>query len=87
MKFWEAMKAADEGKLVRQKSWGPHYFWGKEWSHVLGDQIILTWCFWEEWELYEGPINGLSSSEMIKGMREGKRYILTLNDGWQEEKK
>lgn len=84
MKFWEAMKAADEGKLVRAKSWSTKCYWGIEYNTVVGYSLTLNRCFWDEWEIYTGPPVGLSESEMRAGFLQGKKFACSLENGWYE---
>lgn len=78
MKFWEAMKALQEGKKVRCPDW--------EFGHYIssdGDQDGLHWqrsFDWtrfsttNDWELYEEPVQTFSFAEVVKGLREGKKF-------------
>lgn len=79
MKFWEAMKALEEGKKVRIKIWN-----SGEYCHIDGCNIGLG--FFEsmtgittrnainlEWEFYEEPVKTYTFQEIIPFLREGKR--------------
>lgn len=75
MKFWEAIKALQEGHPVRAKWWHKDNF-------VTLDTIEN--CHWfgpihwrdavDDWEVYEEAVQLLSFQEMVKGMKEGKRF-------------
>ncbi len=95
MKFWEAMKALQEGKKVRCKDWDnksfydyrPDYFLhsdmlfspGNLCSHQFSDDEIL-YC---QWELYEEPRQSISFMEVVQGLKTGKRYKRPL---WEDGK-
>lgn len=66
MKFWEAMKALEEGKRIRPKGW----------DRELGLHIQKDFKHWidTEWELYEEPQQTFSFMEMIAKLKEGKRF-------------
>lgn len=83
MKCWEAMKALEEGKKVRQKNWheGMYSFldsvdlWvvdnGSQWpkkKSMMGEAVF------SEWELYEEPEQLLSFAEVVNGLKKGKRF-------------
>lgn len=75
MKFWEAMKALEEGKKVRKKRWEKDAFLptrrnldGSEWI------ILATIGLNEDWELYEEPEQTYSFMEVVKGLKEGKEF-------------
>ena len=54
MKFWEAMKAFEEGKNVRCKDWLPGHFMCKNNHHTsIQDQQDFWFSKDKEWELYE----------------------------------
>lgn len=75
MKFWEAMKALEEGNKVRVKEWSPGaYWWFKSSSSLdatITDIFILST---KEWELYEEPQKTYSFSEVVKGLKLGKKF-------------
>ena len=75
MKFWEAMKLLEEGKKVRQNHWFPHEYidnWytqdGEEWL-ICGSINIGR-----EWELYEEPKPKLTFANVVKGLKEEKKF-------------
>lgn len=72
MKFWEAMRAYEEGKKVRCKEWPLDDYLSKDGNSRTGP------FFWREvkadWELFEESEQLLSFAEVVKGLREGKRY-------------
>lgn len=74
MKFHEAMKHLVEGKSVRRKAW---------------DATVLAYCpqfsnssmqftaldmMADDWELYEEPEKLLTFAEVVKGLKEGKKF-------------
>lgn len=83
MKFWEAMKALDEGKKVRSPSDPENHYLikvlhqvfvsanGKTYdkSHSPLGSLIL-----QEWELYEEPEKMLTFSKVVEGLNQGKEY-------------
>lgn len=75
MKFWEAMKALDEGKRVREKDWGVGAYWSFKSSGsiyaTITDIFVLSST---EWELYEEPEKTLAFAEVVKGLKEGKIF-------------
>lgn len=76
MKFWEAMKALEEGKKVRCKRWLPgHLMCKKSDNTSANDRRDFWFCIDEEWELYEEPERSLSFMEMVAALKEGKRFI------------
>lgn len=81
MKFSEAMAALEQGKKVRCKSWA------KQCCMFLGqaeENTHMGLLYWkdayEDWELYEEPAKMLSFSEVVKGLKEGKKF--RRKDGW-----
>ena len=77
MKFWEAMKALEEGKKCRACIWS-------EGEHVVSvSDIVYELCDTEEyrlldlvtcdWELYEEPVKTYTFQEIIPFLRDGKR--------------
>lgn len=79
MKFWEAVKAMEEGQAVRCKRWAKDDQWGFSFL-TLGQQpwddcaYRVFRMMQEEWELYEEPVRLLSFMEVVKGLKEGKTY-------------
>jgi hypothetical protein len=74
MKFWEGMKALDEGKKVRGIEWPV-----KEWISASDESdalpsLHLSSLRQMEWELYEELEQTLSFVEVLKGLKEGKRF-------------
>lgn len=88
MKFWEAMKALDEGKMVRAECFDEiqalenyHGEVGyKEGSDFRSCDIFSV--FNEKWELYEEPEHTFSFAEVVKGLKDGKRF---RRKGWHED--
>lgn len=82
MKFWEAMKALEEGEKVRCSRWNPAAYAEKTRSGGLSFHKADHRCFniyscndfIEEWELYEEPEQTLSFAEVVKGLKEGKEF-------------
>lgn len=77
MKFWEAMKALEEGKKVCL--WKlPSYKFDSvkrmilEFTNRDGDTVAEL--FNSGWELFEEPEQLLSFADVVKGLREGKRF-------------
>ena len=69
MKFLEAMRIFQEGKKVRSKLWKPGIVLELKPSlYFLMDYEDIQ----AEWEILEEP--KLSFAEMVKGLREGKKY-------------
>lgn len=71
MKFWEAMKALEEGKRVRCKKWDSRHFWENGNDHVM---MARTKDTREEWELYEDSEQTFSFTEVVKGLKEGRVF-------------
>lgn len=79
MRFSEAMKALEEGKKVRIKHWQENCCLCIGSDGTIFDQAKdSTFCIEEwlltEWELYEEPERTLSFTEMVQGLKEGKRF-------------
>ena len=51
MKFSEAMKALEEGKKVRLKSWKPDNYWTSDFTEIIVNQFHL----YGAWEIYTPP--------------------------------
>lgn len=83
MKFWEAMKALEEGKRVRCIGWiGLNSFCSK--NLTCGEdanRMLLHHGWLLEWELYEKPEQTLSFAEVVKGLKEGKIF---RRKGWSD---
>lgn len=83
MKFWQAMKALEEGKMVRSCNDPEGHYVFKTIDQViliaaeksydkstspLGSMIL------QDWELYEEPEKELTFAEVIKGLKKWKRF-------------
>lgn len=77
MKFWEAMRALEEGKKVYCTTWKCGYICKSE--NYQWKVCSLAADIDEEWELYEEPEKLLTFSEVVKGLKEGKRF---RRKGW-----
>lgn len=60
MKFWEAMKALDEGKKVRQEAWvDKDLYIKKDFDGSIRDGAGIPYGSWiyvaDDWEIYEEP--------------------------------
>jgi hypothetical protein len=52
MKFWEAMKAYDEGQKVRCKTWPKgHFMYRKQDNTSIMDRQEFWFFVYEEWEI------------------------------------
>lgn len=85
MKFWEAMKALEEGKKVRCKTWSkggniyielpigsPNKFLsesGRSAQLCISSDLHL----FDEWELYEEPVKTYSFIEILPFLKDGKK--------------
>ncbi len=74
MKFWEAMKALEEGKKVRCCLWSESLFIDESMRFELWLLDNHEPFHDKEWELHEEPVHMISFQDVIKGMREGKRF-------------
>lgn len=74
MKFWEAMKALEEGKKVRASNWEKEVWIDKD-SDQTGLPMILNLFALHEWELYEEPEKTYSFMEVVQGLREGRKFV------------
>lgn len=72
MKFWEAMKALEEGKKVYAKNAGFSR------GMLAVDFGILSKL---EWVIHEEPEKTYSFREVVKGLKEGKKF---KRKGWEE---
>lgn len=75
MKFSEAMRALEEGKSVRCKSWGLNEFWSFKSGGTMYTTIpdIFTLAT-RQWELYEEKAPRMNFSEVVRGLKLGKRF-------------
>lgn len=78
MKFWEAMKALEEGKKVRCKDFEILNLYiykyddnGITYSEGPGT-CDLFWSFFKDWEIYEKPPITHSFSSIVRLAKEGK---------------
>lgn len=78
MKFSEAVKALEVGKKVKMNEWV-----GSVYLQFIGDVLIdeegeeREFCsdsFLANWEVYEEPVRMMSFSDMVKGLKIGKKY-------------
>ncbi len=78
VKFWEAMKALEEGNKVRACAWAH-----QDWIDIGGfsrgyplDDLDFKSCLMDfpNWELYEESQKMLSFAEVVKGLKEGKKF-------------
>lgn len=69
MKFSEAMAALEEGKKVRCKHWAKD-----EYIDVNRAGAMIALPCKDEWEIYEEPEKLLTFVEVVKGLKEGKRF-------------
>lgn len=73
MKFWEAMKAMEEGSRVRAKSWQPQCFIALS-QHTQSQAMGLL--YWtdakDEWEFFQEPETTFPN--VIKGLLRGKKF-------------
>lgn len=74
MKFLEAIKALEEGKKIRCKSWGNGVWVSKNLDWEGQTDTFLIRCSKEEWELYEEPPKMLSFPEVLEGLKKGKKF-------------
>lgn len=74
MKFWEAMKALEEGKKVRCAQWPNNCYDSQSGNNVPYSCYSLSHWSQESWELYEEPELLLTFAEVVKGLKEGKRF-------------
>lgn len=76
MEFWEAMKAFREGKYIRKKNWHKDFYWSlkniSETYICFSDFVTLSS---DDWELYEEPDQTYSLAEVLKGLRQGKKFV------------
>lgn len=79
MRFWEAMKALEEGEAITPKS-HPFPINKESLSKDMECQALTYWN--DEWELYEEPEKQLTFAEVVKGLKEGKRF---KRKGWHSD--
>ncbi len=94
MKFWEAMRALEEGNSVKPSTWEGHIKWHLEnWNGTkiikttngspgIDFSVYLYQHLSDEWEIYEEPQKTYSFIEIIKGLKEGKKFRRRF---WNEE--
>lgn len=81
MKFWEAMKDLEEGKMVKCKHWPEQCFMHPSQQSQCEYTGIIAWKDINgEWELCEEPEQTLSFAEVVKGLKEGKKFRRTSWD-------
>lgn len=75
MKFWEAMKALEEGSTIRctHPNADNYPFHRSQPIHRWAAIKCLGSLDWE-WEIYQEPEKLLSFSEVVKGLKEGKKF-------------
>lgn len=82
MKFSEAIAALEEGKKIRCKAWGDEVWVSNNLDWEGDTDTFLMRCSKEEWEIYEETENMLSFAEVVKGLRERKKFVRKgKNDG------
>lgn len=65
MKFWEAMKALEEGKTVTPCD----YIYPTNKDSLAKDIEATALTYWdEEWEIYEEAVQKLTFAEVVKGL-------------------
>ena len=69
------MAALEEGKKVRRKNW-PSKEYIHNWKQEDGSEwmICASICLNSEWELYEEPEKTYSFMEVVKGLKDGKKF-------------
>lgn len=78
MRFHEAMKLLEEGKKVRCKEWVEEYFISSS-EENLSEGMDIFWFHEKEWELYEEPKKTYTFAEVVRGLKEGKKFT---RKGW-----
>ena len=76
MKFWEAMKALEAGKMVRRVCW-PKDHWVNSRIDSDGHPICSTNLaigIHAEWELYQEPERTYSFMEIVPLLKEGRKF-------------
>lgn len=76
MKFWEAMKALEEGHKVHCKDWSFGSFIDRKGDDSRIENPYLEWvpCIDKEWELYDEPEKTYSFEGILHGLKEGKSF-------------
>lgn len=76
MKFWEAMKALEEGEKVRCKGCYPTMYIHKDGDNTRDKDPCLYWTRYchKEWEVFVGPEKSYTFMEAVKGLKEGRKY-------------
>lgn len=79
MKFWEAMKALEEGKKVRRKDWDSHLWIAKKSRQCLGRECVIYYMSPEnyeyEWEIFPEPEKIYNFQEIIlKAKKDGIHF-------------
>ncbi len=74
MKFWEAMRELRDGKKVRCCNWEKGWY-----VDIHTESMHYLFGHWKksiqsEWELCQEPIRMVSFSEMVAGLRRGKKF-------------
>jgi hypothetical protein len=80
MRFWEALKALEEGKSVRIKEWPTTAYWsfkqtGQLWTSIVDLFVLAS----QEWELYQEPKQQLTFAQVVEGLKQGKKF---RRKGW-----
>lgn len=75
MKFYQAMKSLEEGKKVRCKSWSEGIFLYDGQSSLYHTPLCYMSEVHKEWELYEEHQTTYTFAEVVKGLREGKKFV------------
>jgi hypothetical protein len=73
MKFWEAMKAMEEGKKVRCTCWAKDSYVDQG-SLTQGEVFSIGLLMNEKWELYEETLTFLSFAQVMQGLKEGRKF-------------
>lgn len=70
------MKALEEGRSVRCKSWEPGCFVSLDQGEECKFCGLLLWKdLKNEWELYEEPQKTYTFMEVVQGLKEGKKFV------------
>lgn len=67
MKFWEAMKALEEGKLVKRSDWEYPISLQEAIISIYGKDLIRDWSVYEENQFFD-------FEDVVKGLCQGKKY-------------
>lgn len=80
MRFSAAMRALEQGERVRATCWEKSQFIDISMkNHQIGRIGLAVHA---EWELFQEPQKLLSFSEIVKGLKEGKRFT---RKEWEKE--